>query len=461
MSILVLVSISIRVLNCVFAIILVRRLRDWRLAFLPLMMILTVLRQTIHFFEAGVAWHISWSMPLSEVPGLLLSGITFFLIFFLERIFRERDDAAQALQSSRAKYYTAFRASPDAIAIMSWKDGKLLEVNEGFCRLFGFERHEVVGKTSADLGLWAEPGAREVAKERLQSEGRLSEFESRFRTRAGGMLIALLSIEMIELDGEPCTLTVMRDVSEKRLAEKEREAFVEELEAKNAELERFTYTVSHDLKSPLVTIRGFVGLLKKDFDKGNTAGQRRDLERIDNAASTMGQLLDELLELSRIGRVSNPTVNASLSELALEAADLLSARIVESGVQLEIDRAMPTVTVDRPRWIEVFQNLIENAVKFMGDQANPRIEIGVMASDAQPPGSVTVYVRDNGRGIEQRFHGKIFGLFNRLDQSVEGTGIGLALVKRIVEVGGGKIWVESEGLGQGSTFFFTLSEARA
>ena len=460
MSILVLLSISIRVLNCVLALALVRRLRDWRLSFLPLMMILTVLRQTIHFLETSESWRVSWTMPLSEVPGLLLSGITFFLIFFLQRIFEQRDQATEALEASEAKYHTAFRASPDAIVIVSFQDSKILEVNDGFRRLFGFDREQAVGRTTLELGLWDNSADREEATARLIREGRVRELEALFRTRSGELVTAELSIELIELDGEPCTLTVMRDVSERTKVEKEREAFVEQLEAKNAELERFTYTVSHDLKSPLVTIRGFVGLLEKDILEGDAEGQRRDLERIDSAAETMARLLDELLELSRVGRVADPAVKISLSELAKDAAELVATRIEERGVSLEIEPAMPQVFVDRPRWIEVFQNLLENAVKFMGDQPNPRIEIGVRHDEVgQLPGRLTVYVRDNGQGIERRFHDKIFGLFDRLDPSIEGTGIGLALAKRIIEVHGGTIWVESEGPGKGSTFCLTLSEA--
>ncbi len=234
----------------------------------------------------------------------------------------------------------------------------------------------------------------------------------------------------------------------------ERGQLIDELEARNVELERFLYTVSHDLKSPLVTIKGFVGLLRKDAAAGDAARMHRDVERISAAAGTMGRQLDELLELSRIGRMINPPETTAFGELVREALDPLSDQIAERGVRVSVDSELPEVTGDRARLLEVVQHLIENAVKFTGEQSAPRIEIG-MRQASEPDGPV-FYVRDNGIGIEPRFREKVFGLFERLDQTVEGTGVGLAIVKRIVELHGGRIWVESRGLGQGATFCFTL-----
>lgn len=227
-----------------------------------------------------------------------------------------------------------------------------------------------------------------------------------------------------------------------------------ELEAKNAELERYTYTVSHDLKSPLITIKGFLGLLERDAIKGDTERVKKDVSRIHNAAEQMNQLLDELLELSRIGRVIDVKESVSLKDLANEAINLIRGQIKELGVKIEIPPDLPVVYVDRRRFVEVLQNLIDNAVKHMGKQPEPRIEIGARQDNEEP----VYYVRDNGVGIEPRYHENVFGLFNKLDPESEGTGIGLAIVKRIVEVHGGRIWVESEGNERGSTFCFTIPE---
>jgi len=228
-----------------------------------------------------------------------------------------------------------------------------------------------------------------------------------------------------------------------------------ELQNQNAELERFNYTVSHDLKAPLVTIKGFLGLLQKDIDENKSDAVTRDLAQIDAAAGQMSQLLDELLELSRIGRQINAPEDRELNELVREALERISIQIEKSGIDLRIDDNLPTVHGDPGRLVEVFQNLIDNAIKFMGEQASPRIEIGAQREN----GEVHCFVRDNGIGIAPDYHGRIFDLFERLDAKVDGTGVGLALVKRIIEVHGGRIWVESEGKDQGSSFHFTLPAA--
>lgn len=246
---------------------------------------------------------------------------------------------------------------------------------------------------------------------------------------------------------------VFMDITERKQAEEEREHFIESLEAKNAELEQFTYTVSHDLKSPLVTIRGFLGMLFKDATDGNMERLRKDMTFINEATDKMQRLLDELLELSRIGRLMNPPESIPFGELVREAVEMVSGRIVNAGATIEIAPDLPSVFGDRVRLVEALQNLIDNAVKFMGDQPHPKIEIG-----CKQEGEETVfYVQDNGMGIDLRYHEKIFGLFDRLDPQSEGTGIGLALVKRIIEVHEGRIWVASEGGGKGATFYFTLS----
>ncbi len=234
----------------------------------------------------------------------------------------------------------------------------------------------------------------------------------------------------------------------------EREHLIEDLEAKNQELEQFTYTVSHDLKSPLVTIKGFLGYLEKDVEAGNVERVRHDVARIAGAAGKMGELLDELLELSRIGRVVNPPEMVGLGDLAQEAIASVGGQLAERGVVVDVAPDLPMVYGDRVRLIEVMQNLIENAVKFMGDQESPEIEIGTRPG--VPP---TIFVRDNGIGIDPEYRDRIFSLFERLDQQVAGTGVGLTLVRRIIEVHGGRIWVEAPDNGRGSIFCFTLEKS--
>ena len=231
----------------------------------------------------------------------------------------------------------------------------------------------------------------------------------------------------------------------------ERESVSTKLESQNAELERFAYTVSHDLKAPLVTIQGFVGLLRRDIANQQTERVEGDLEKISDAAQTMKVLLDDLLELSRVGRIVGELNDCRLTDIVHQAVESLGGKIEERGIQLVIDD-MPSAQVDITRMREVYQNLIENAIKYMGKQQAPRIRVGAEVKD----GMLHCFVSDNGIGIEDKYQEQIFGLFQRLSNDISGTGIGLALVKRIVEVHGGKAWVESEGLGKGTTLWFTL-----
>jgi signal transduction histidine kinase len=247
-------------------------------------------------------------------------------------------------------------------------------------------------------------------------------------------------------------MAMVRDITMRKWVEAERENLIEELELKNAELERFTYTVSHDLKSPLFTIRGFLGFLKEDAQKGDMERVEKDIQRIVNATDKMYELLGDLLELSRIGRLINEPVDVPFNDLVSEAIELLQGRITQGGIKVTVQENLPTVHVDRQRILEVLQNLMDNAAKFMGDQPAPEIGIGQRGVINNMP---VFYVHDNGMGIASEFNETIFGLFNKLNSQTEGTGIGLAIVKRIVEFHGGRVWVESEP-GRGATFLFTL-----
>jgi PAS domain S-box-containing protein len=250
-------------------------------------------------------------------------------------------------------------------------------------------------------------------------------------------------------------LAIVRDVSLQRWILGEREKLINELERKNAELERFTYTASHDLKSPLITIKGFLGFLREDAERGNIKRLETDIKRIGDAADKMQLLLNDLLELSRIGRSVNKSELIDLNVLIAEVLELLQGRVSGGArpIGVHVEENLPQVYGDRPRLLEVWQNLIDNAAKFMGDQPEPQIQIG---QDGKTHDGLPIFfVRDNGVGIDPRFTDRIFGLFNKLDARTEGTGIGLALVKRIIEFHGGRIWLESEP-GKGTTFYFTL-----
>jgi signal transduction histidine kinase len=166
----------------------------------------------------------------------------------------------------------------------------------------------------------------------------------------------------------------------------------------------------------------------------------------------MGELLDGLLELSRIGRIVNPPEIGSLGYLVNNAVDIVREKLVARGVELEIDDDLPQYWGDRLRLLEVLQNLLENAIKFMGDQPRPRIRISALENGAE----MVCRVQDNGIGIDPRYHDRIFNLFERLNPEIDGTGIGMSLVHRIIEAHGGTIGVESAGENQGCTIVFSL-----
>lgn len=242
------------------------------------------------------------------------------------------------------------------------------------------------------------------------------------------------------------------EIEKRRQLQNEREKYIDELNLKNAELERFTYTVSHELKTPIVTLKNFIGSVKQDLQNRNYDRANKDFDRISSAADNFYRTISALLELSRIGHVTNPSVEINLTNLLQGVLEVLEYPIESHKVKIHISPNLPVVLADQDRLKEVFQNLIENAVKHMGEQTDPTIEIGAREQAVER----VIFVKDNGVGIAPEYHTRIFNLFEKLNPAVEGTGIGLALVKRIVESHGGKIWVESEGLGKGSTFCFTI-----
>ncbi|MFA7005016.1 MAG: ATP-binding protein, partial [Verrucomicrobiia bacterium] len=195
--------------------------------------------------------------------------------------------------------------------------------------------------------------------------------------------------------------------------------------------------------------------LEQDTAAGDAGRIEKDLRFIRAATDKMGQLLEELLEVSRVGRVVSPPVSITLKKLVEDALGAVAGRVAERGVTVKVGDTDMLLRGDRHRLAEIWQNLVENACKFMGDQKEPRVEIGVETRGAE----TVFFVRDNGIGIDPRYHAKVFNLFEKLDPRAEGTGLGLALVKRIVELHQGRIWVESLGQGQGACFCFTLPGA--
>lgn len=357
------------------------------------------------------------------------------------------------LQESEEKFRSLFENITEGVALHEMVydvngkaiDYRLIDVNPAYTDHTGLHLEHAKDKLATELygttepPYFAEYGS--VAEHRMPIK-----FETYFPPMEKYFTISVISPKKGQF------ATVFEDIT----ANKKRE---QEILQKNEELTRFIYTVSHDLKSPLVTIKAFTSYLQEDLVKNDTEAQNTDIRYIQNAADKMGRLLEELLELSRVGRKENIKSEERLSVIAQEAIDLVAGRINEAKIDVIINNPDILIYGDCRRIVQLYQNLIDNSAKYIGNQPNPKIEIGAIKPKTNSD-EVVLYVKDNGSGIDPRYHHKVFGLFEKIDTTKDGTGIGLALVKRIVEVHNGKIWFKSEGEDKGTIFYFTFEKTK-
>jgi PAS domain S-box-containing protein len=344
----------------------------------------------------------------------------------------------------------------------------IIELNPAQENLTGYMREDILGKAVWDIQFelmpesQKSPGFYERMKQQSQSilaSGEFANFnhptEGVIRSKSGEIRHILQTSFPIQTDSGTYRIgSIMRDISNQKQAELDRENLITELKAKNTELEQFTYTVSHDLKAPIITIKGFLGLLEKDALEGNIERVKKDIQRITEGTERMNRLLNELLDLSRIGRIVNPSQEVPFNAIVQDAIAMVQGRLNAGNVKIKLENGLPVVSVDRVRMVQVVQNLLDNSAKFMGGQPEPLIEIGTEGKDIN--GNIIFFVKDNGSGIAAEQLERAFGLFQKLDTDADGTGIGLALVKRIIEVHGGRTWITSQGIGHGTTVYFTL-----
>ncbi|RJP60445.1 MAG: PAS domain S-box protein [Candidatus Auribacter fodinae] len=330
---------------------------------------------------------------------------------------------------------------------------RLLFVSPSFCNTFDGKEEDLLGKNLLELVHKDDRDRIQKTLDATHVPPYTCYHEERTLTKSGLRWFAWSAKGILSDDGTVTeVISVGRDVTSRKKAEEERELLIKNLEQKNAEMERFLYTVSHDLKSPLVTIEGFLNIVKKDLKKNDTSKLQSFISRMLNASVKMRELLDDLLNLSRIGRVVNEYEDVSFRDIVNDAMELLSVSIEKKNIKITVEDNLPTVRGDRQRLTEVVMNLLENAIKFTSSEKNPVITVGTKKGED----GVIYFVKDNGIGIDPIYFEKIFGLFNKLDPNSEGTGVGLALIKRIIECHNGKIWVESNGQGKGCTFCFTI-----
>lgn len=379
-----------------------------------------------------------------------------------------RDRTAE-LSASEEKYRALIECANDAVFVQELdqegKPGPFIEVNELACSQLGYSREELARLDPAAL---TDPGYRDgmaAAMARLARDQH-AVFETALMARDGRSIPVEVSTRMLELQGRRMLFSLVRDITQRKLADDEIRKLNSELEQRvrdrtarleqaNKELEAFSFSVSHDLRAPLRAIDGFSRAVVEDYgDKLDDQG-RHFLEMLSDNAARMNRLIDDILSFSRMGRREIQGMRLDVAELAQEVIAELRSTVADRSIRFTVG-ALPQTRGDRVMIRQALVNLLSNAVKFTRPRSAPAIEVGGTRGRDEN----IYYVKDNGVGFDMRYADKLFGVFQRLhaEDEFEGTGIGLAIVKRIVERHGGRVWAHAQ-VGAGATIFFTLPEA--
>jgi PAS domain S-box-containing protein len=366
-----------------------------------------------------------------------------------------RDTSERKLAESKAlraeqRNAVVLRTSPIAIAIARVADGRFVEVNDAFVNLFGRKREELVGRTSVEVGYWPDNKTRLDWLEALNREGELSGYEVILCAGDGGHRAILMSSAFIEFAGEQCVVNFIHDITERKKTE-------EALRQSNAELESFAYISSHDLREPLRNVTSFSTLLGRRLEGRLSEEEKEFLQIIKDGALRMDSLIRDILDFSRVGRLYDPVATADVGDVLRVVLTNMRSQMEAAGAEVTTQGQLPSLRASRNELESLFQNLIANAIKYRNPEIAPQISISCERKEQM----WLFQVRDNGIGLEagRDYEKRIFRLFQRLHQRNEyggGTGVGLALCKKVVERHGGHIWAESPGPNQGTRFFFTL-----
>jgi len=375
------------------------------------------------------------------------------------------------LRASELRYRRLFEAAKDGILILDVDTGRIDDVNPFLFHLLGFSRDEMIGKTVGELSPFKDIEENKVMLSRLQKDGYVRYEDLPLETRDGRKMAVEFVSNVYPAGDHDVIQCNVRNITERKHAQDEihrlnaeleqrvaertvqLEATNAKLETSNGEMESFSYSVSHDLRAPLRHIMGFVELLQKDAGPSLSEKNRRHLTVISQSAKHMGNLIDDLLSLSRIGRAGMQKTECDLNRLVQEVLGDFKEETKERNIVWEID-PLPAVQADCSLLRMVLVNLISNAVKFTGKCAEAKIEIGCVPGRDD---ETVIFIRDNGAGFDPRYVHKLFGVFQRLhsQDEFEGTGIGLANVQRIILRHGGRVWAEGVVDG-GATFYFSI-----
>lgn len=379
--------------------------------------------------------------------ALVSPALYFFLFRPMVTHIREREHLEEVLrQNKEEQLKVMIRTSLDAFVATDVR-GRILEVNDAYCRLTGYSRDELLKMNTADIADVESSEADEQHIGRLLNTGS-DQYEARKRRKDGRIQTVEVSSNFSSLYGGRI-YRFMRDITERKKVEEHRVQLMQELESANEELKNFAYVVSHDLKAPLRAIGSLAEWLTADYaDRLDDEGKEH-LRLLNSRVRRMDGLIDGILLYSRVGRIKEALAEVDLEQTVQGVIELL---VPPAGMTITVDTPLPKVVAEPTRMQQVFQNLLSNAIKYM-DKADGEVHVACVAENGQWKFSVA----DNGPGIRSQHFEKIFQLFQTLAprDRVESTGVGLALVKKIVEMYGGHVWVESAA-GEGSTFYFTL-----
>ena len=359
----------------------------------------------------------------------------------------DRREAEERLRESEERFRSLSEASLEAIFVHD--GGRVVDVNQALCDMSGYQWHELIGRDGFEI---IAPECRELVYRNLLSEHD-KPYEIECVRKDGARLPVEVQARSFLYRGRVLRVVAVRDISARREAAAVRDSLVRALEQKNAELERFGHNVTHDLKAPLVTVRGFADQVERDVRAGRTERLAADAARIAEAAARVQRMLDELLAVTQASGPVGPPAVVGAEELVREAVRLVGARLGREAPAVDVPSALPQVYGDRARLVQAFEQLLDNAAKFRAPGAAAHVSVEAGAGE---PGRATIVVRDHGVGIDPRHKERLFAAFEKRDPGSEGAGIGLAVVRRIVESHGGRVWVESSGTGEGTAVFLTL-----